>query len=169
MFTTYYRQYRDKIYTHFVYRTGDKALAEDLASDTFLKAYEAWPEYDDTRGAFSTWIYIIAHRVLIDHYRKSGREIATDFAAPDAPDAAENDDYEWNFDTTVALSHVREAIETLPAVTARCVVYRYVDDLATKDIAALTELTEPAVRQHLSRGIKKIRHYLITTYNYHVV
>lgn len=170
MFTDYYKTYRDKIYNHFVYRTGDPALAEDLSSATFLKAYEAFERYDDTRGAFSTWIYTIAQNVLTDHYRKSGREIPTDFTEICAPDETDiTQETELQFDQALLLQHAYEAFDALPEHGARCMTYRYVDDLSTKEIASLLDLSEVSVRKHISRSITRVKTYLSETYKYRLV
>jgi RNA polymerase sigma-70 factor (ECF subfamily) len=49
--------------------TGDGASVEDLAQETFLRAFRALPEFAG-RAKLSTWICTIAHRVAIDHLRK---------------------------------------------------------------------------------------------------
>ena len=52
--------------------TGDDGVVEDLAQETFLRVFRGLP-YFDARAKLSTWIYTIAHRVVIDHLRKLGR------------------------------------------------------------------------------------------------
>ena len=49
--------------------TGDAAVVEDLAQDTFLRVFRALPEFAG-HAKFSTWACTIAHRVAIDHVRK---------------------------------------------------------------------------------------------------
>lgn len=145
-----------------MYRTGDQALAEDLSSQTFLKAYEAFERYDDTQGAFSTWIYTIANRVLYDHYRKSDREIPTDFSEECWQEVcADADSVEFQFDQVLALEYVHAALDHLPEIGARCVTYRYIDGLSISDIAELLNLSESSVRQHISRNIKRLRQHLL--------
>lgn len=54
---------------------GDHALADDLAQETFLKAYRALPGFrSDAR--FSSWLYRIAYNVMISHFRKQPLETA---------------------------------------------------------------------------------------------
>jgi RNA polymerase sigma-70 factor, ECF subfamily len=52
--------------------TGDSAVVEDLAQETFLRVFRGLP-YFAARAKLSTWIYTIAHRVAIDHLRTAGR------------------------------------------------------------------------------------------------
>jgi RNA polymerase sigma-70 factor, ECF subfamily len=67
---------------HFLRRRGSLADAEDLAQETFLRAYENLHRYN-SRWTFSTWLFTIARRTSINHQRR--RSLATDPRAADAP------------------------------------------------------------------------------------
>src|SRR5438045_3109836 len=58
------------VYNFFRYRVGDGAVAEDLTSLTFEKAWVARNRYRRDLAAFSTWLMTIARNVAIDHYRR---------------------------------------------------------------------------------------------------
>ena len=74
-------------YRHLVerYQTGliiyceqlihDRAEAEDIAQETFIKAYEKLAEFDSEKARFSTWLYRIASNKAIDHLRKNKRKV----------------------------------------------------------------------------------------------
>ena len=51
--------------------TGDREIVEDLTQETFLRAFRALPDFAG-RAKLSTWVCTIAHRVAIDHLRKTG-------------------------------------------------------------------------------------------------
>src|SRR5262245_26514448 len=53
--------------------TGESAVVEDLAQETFLRVFRGLPEFA-ARGKLSTWIYTIAHRVAVDHLRERRRK-----------------------------------------------------------------------------------------------
>src|SRR5262249_56685607 len=57
-----------RVYNYFRYRVGDGAVAEDLTSLTFEKAWVARNRYRRDLAAFSTWLMTIARNVAIDHY-----------------------------------------------------------------------------------------------------
>ena len=56
----------DPVYRYLVYLTGDRAAAEDLAAETFEKAFRTWRRFDPRRGAPRTWLGSIARTVAID-------------------------------------------------------------------------------------------------------
>jgi RNA polymerase sigma-70 factor (ECF subfamily) len=74
-------------YRHLVerYQTGliiyceqlvhDREEAEDIAQETFIKAYEKLAEFDPEKARFSTWLYRIASNKAIDHLRRSKRKV----------------------------------------------------------------------------------------------
>ena len=58
------------LFSFLAYRTGDRALAQDLLADAFEKALRARRAYDRRRGSEKTWLYAIALNVLRDHARR---------------------------------------------------------------------------------------------------
>jgi RNA polymerase sigma factor (sigma-70 family) len=63
----------DAVYRYLVYLTGDRAAAEDLAAETFEKAFRGWRRFDPSRGAPRTWLCRIAHSVAVDWFRAEAR------------------------------------------------------------------------------------------------
>ena len=70
-FERIYAEHRDRLFAFLVYRTGDRALAEDLVGDVFERALRAHARFDPRRGSESTWLYAIALNRLRDHYRRA--------------------------------------------------------------------------------------------------
>jgi len=59
------------LFGFLVYRTGDRALAEDLLADTFERALRSRKRYDRRRGPAKAWLYTIALNLLRDHARRA--------------------------------------------------------------------------------------------------
>ena len=70
-FTPLYRRYVEPIHRYCYARLGSRALAEDATSEVFVKALAALGDYRD--GAFSAWLFRIAHNVVIDLQRRQRR------------------------------------------------------------------------------------------------
>jgi RNA polymerase sigma factor (sigma-70 family) len=69
------RLYADEaqgLFAFLAYRTGDRALAEDLLADAFERALRG--NYNRRKGPAKTWLYAIALNVLRDHVRRSAAE-----------------------------------------------------------------------------------------------
>src|SRR3954471_1387694 len=70
------RLYADEaqgLFAFLAYRTGDRALAEDLLADAFERALRS-KGYDKRKGSAKTWLYAIALNVLRDHVRRTAAE-----------------------------------------------------------------------------------------------
>ncbi len=69
VFAALYRRYVDRIYRYVYSRVGRKADAEDLTARVFTEALEGLDGYRE-QGEFSAWLFTIAHRRVVDHYRR---------------------------------------------------------------------------------------------------
>src|SRR3954452_18064199 len=63
----------DSVYRYLVYLTGDRSAAEDLAAETFEKAFRSWRRFDPRRGAPRTWLCSIARGIAVDWFRAEAR------------------------------------------------------------------------------------------------
>lgn len=69
-----YDAFADPIYRYVSFRVRTPEDAEDLADQVFLKMIEALPAYDDRGLPFAAWLYRIARNLIVDRYRRSGRD-----------------------------------------------------------------------------------------------
>src|SRR5256884_9048717 len=85
-----YAEQLPRVYNFFRYRVGDGAVAEDLTSLTFEKAWVARRRYRRNLASFSTWLLVIARNVATDHYRRRREhvslEAAENLAGGDTPE-----------------------------------------------------------------------------------
>lgn len=61
------------VYGYIAARVQDPQTAEDLTSETFLRAWRRWPPRKVTGSVPRAWVFQIARNLVIDHYRASGR------------------------------------------------------------------------------------------------
>jgi RNA polymerase sigma-70 factor, ECF subfamily len=66
-------EHLDAVYRYLVYLTGDRAAAEDLAAETFERAFRSWRRFDPRRGAPRTWLCRIAHSTAVEWFRAEAR------------------------------------------------------------------------------------------------
>lgn len=129
-------------------RTGDRALSEDVAQETFLAA---WRQLDRLRETVKlrSWLCGIARNLAGKARRKSCRETALEgegeMVAPgDSP-----------FDEVCDAQGqrvLRDAMSRVPETYREPLVLHYAEGLSVRDIAEILELSEAAVMQRLSRG-----------------
>jgi RNA polymerase sigma-70 factor (ECF subfamily) len=152
-FEQLYRAELPRIYNFFRYRVGDEELAEDLTSATFEKAWRHRRRYRQDLSRFSTWLFTIARRTAVDHFRKNHPEESLDDVTPVSADPAPEELLQKQFD-----------LARLSALLARCsdrerelVALKYGAGLTNRTIASLTGLSESNVGTILHRLVKKLR------------
>lgn len=138
----------------FLYRLtgGDRALAEDLAQDTFLRVLRTCHQYRAARP-FKPWLYAIALNIARDHFKRADTR-HTDSAADDVLDglAAPLED-ELDFDAR----QVAAAITALPEQQRVAILLRYYQDLSLADIAETLNIPIGTVKSRLSLGLQRLR------------
>lgn len=155
LFTSYYEQYKDKVFSFFYYRLdADTPLAEDLTSDTFLKAFDRFETYQD-KYAFSTWIYRIARNTLIDHFRTNKREEPEE--SEELEKVASKEDFTLEVDRKLKQKEIEIALSKIPGNQREAVILKYLEELETKEIAEILDTSQANVRKLLSRGISALR------------
>ena len=142
-----------RIHNFFRYRMGEGAVAEDLTSITFEKAWRNRSRYRKDLGAFTTWLYTIAHRVAIDHVRARRDHRSLDEAANIAGGETPEEFAVRRSDAERLLS----LLATLPERERTIIALKYGAELPHREIAAATGLTETNVGTILSRTISTLR------------
>lgn len=154
-FVLLYDAYIEKIYKFLFFRTLHKELAEDLTSQTFIKALEKINTFRSDRGEFQTWLYQIARNLLIDEFRR--RKPVENI------DDHLNIQSETNLETeTQALldkETLYKILESLPDESQELITMRLWDELPYSEIAAITGKSEGSLKMQFSRIISKLQQH----------
>jgi len=152
-FEALYRAELPRIYNFFRYRVGEGQLAEDLTSATFERAWRKRDRYRRDLAAFSTWLFTIARRVLVDHYRQHHAEAPLHDAAHLTTDQTLEDLTQRQADferLSVLLAQLADRDRELVAL-------KYGAGLTNRTIAGLTGLSESNVGVILHRALQTLR------------
>lgn len=134
---------------------GDVALANDLAQDTFLKAYLSMRSLRAV-VQFRTWIFRIAYHEFINHIRR-----AQELQSLDGVDPAQEED-----DTPVITdSNISEALMKLTDDQRAVVRLFYFEEFPIAHISTVTGLSQGSVKTHLSRARRRLAS-LLEKYRY---
>ena len=130
---------------------GDKSNADDLAQDTLVKAYISSAGYQE-KGRFRSWLFKIAYNTFLNH-RASCRTMETlDDARTLVSTTAADDSFEHQ--------DLYLALRTLPPKDRSSITLYYLSGYNIKEISAITETSEDAVKKQLSRGRDKLKEIL---------
>lgn len=144
-------KYQSPIRRFFLNQTGgNEQLSDDLAQETFLKA---WLNIGQFRGAanFSTWLYRIAYNAFYDYTRshKITEEIDQAVALRQASSG----------DTALQLD-LQQALAILSPAERSCITLQLMEGEPIDKISEITEMAEGTVKSHLSRGKQKLAMFL---------
>ncbi len=158
-FIDHYQEWKHKVFSFFLYRLGGKReVAEDLTSETFIKAYEHFEGYDPAY-AFSTWVFTIARNTLIDHFRKEKQVLPLELMPDESDESFAEEQMQRDADGSFQKEKLLVALSSLPDVQQECITLKYLNQMSTKEISKIVHTSEANVRQTLSRGIKKLKIY----------
>ena len=140
--------------------TGDPVAAEDLAQETLLEAWRIRERLVDPTGS-GPWLDAIARNVCRRWRDRQGRLRSREVAGvPAFPQDAGRDEVADLLERDELVELLDRALGLLPAETRAALVSRYVDELATAEIARRLRLTPEAVSMRLTRGRQRIRELL---------
>lgn len=147
-----YTEHAQPLFRFLVYRTGDRALSEDLVAETFERVLRSRTRFDVRRASEKTWIYAIALNLLRDHARReavASRELErTRVAALAVPEP---------FDALADRDLVQRALARLSPQEHDAIALRYGADLTVPEIAKLTNERLSTVEGRVYRALRKLR------------
>ena len=146
------RKYQSPVRRFFLNQTlGDEQLSDDLAQETFIKAYVNITKF---RGmaSFSTWLMRIAYNVFYDEVRsrKQTEDVDTSVSAARQTTTANES---LKMDIYAALALLKPDERT-------CITLQLIDGYPIDQIAKVTGIAENTVKSHLHRGKEKMANYL---------
>ena len=139
----------DAVYGYLVYLTGDRTAAEDLAAETFEKAFRTWRRFDPRRSSPRTWLCRIAHNVAIDWFRAESRR------------RKREDTYAQRQELVGELvdglpGPLEQALRELSPAEREVVALRVLLDLDGPSAARVLGISQTACSTRLSRALKRL-------------
>ncbi|MBO5679069.1 MAG: sigma-70 family RNA polymerase sigma factor [Bacteroidaceae bacterium] len=154
-FDTLVRKYQGEVRRFLLTLTaGDEQLTDDLAQETFIKAYTALESYKN-RASFGTWLYRIAYNVFYDYIR-SRKETCTMDDVTDEVDTC----YQVQPTDGHIAADINKAMERLRPEERTCITLHLMEDMPIEKITEITGMPEGTVKSHLARGREKLKTYL---------
>ena len=143
--------------------TGDATDAEDITQDVFLKVYRNLNSFDTSKGSFQTWITTLTRNLLVDNYRRTRLDRASDSldqtlgADDDGPTMAERladtaPSQEQQYGRLELRATIQQALKKLSPELREAVILRDLEDMDYKEIALVLKIPEGTVKSRISRG-----------------
>ncbi|ACZ83568.1 ECF RNA polymerase sigma factor SigW [Streptosporangium roseum] len=155
-FGTLYDRYLDLVYRYIYFRVGSHPLAEDLTSETFLRALRRIADFTWQGRDFGAWLVTIARNLITDHF-KSGRyrlEVSTAEVIDiplDGPHIPEN-----AVVTAMINDRVLSAVRDLGPEQQECVVLRFLHGMSLAETALIMGKKSGAIKALQFRAIRAL-------------
>ena len=140
------------LFGFLAYRTGDRALAEDLLADTFERALRSRARYDRRKGSKKTWLYAIALNLLRDNARRAAaEERALSRSGPPAADGPSE------LEGVEHRDEVQRALARLSAEEREAIALRFGAELTVPEMAEALREPLTTVEGRVYRALRKLR------------
>ncbi|RZT16700.1 RNA polymerase sigma-70 factor (ECF subfamily) [Kribbella sp. VKM Ac-2569] len=151
-----YDRYLPSIYRYTYSKTSSRSAAEDLTSETFLRAFRAIARRPRAHLNFAAWLVTIARNVVIDHHRSGWSRLAIVTDEVD-PQVDESIGPEQAALASVSEAALRGALSLLPDDQRECLLLRFFAGLSISETAAAMDRTDGAVKQLQFRATNRLR------------
>ncbi|MBQ6492758.1 MAG: RNA polymerase sigma factor [Erysipelotrichaceae bacterium] len=148
-----YRDYRNKVFSYIRSRINSYQDAEDLCEDVFVKVYQKYETYDDTKSKLSTWIFNITRNTVIDYYRthKEELEIIDNYDYPEEPDDSLDEE---------TLEELATALKTLSTELRDIIILHYYEGYTLKQVSEKMKMTYGITKLRHAEALRKLKKIL---------
>jgi len=147
-----YDRHRSRIFRYIRFKTGNNQVAQDLASEVFLRMVDHLPNFQPRGVPFSAWLYRIAQNLIIKQGQRASKH-------PNVPLVfAENVSQNGNNPVAVVeqqleMEWVWQGLENLDENQREVIILRFIAGLSLKETAEALEKTVAAIKTLQHRGI----------------
>lgn len=145
-----------KIFHYFCYKTGDTDTSEELTAITLEKAWAGRNGFKTDQGQFDDWVYGIARRTAVDHFRSGKSETDLDVILHQAA----GDRLEDDIQKKLMFERICQLIRQFPEREQELVALKYGAEMTNREIARVTGLSESNVGTILHRLVMQLRELL---------
>ncbi|MGX1271588.1 ECF subfamily RNA polymerase sigma factor, BldN family [Streptomyces phaeoluteigriseus] len=154
-----YDQYSDTVYRYIYYRVGSKATAEDLTSETFLRALRRIGTFTWQGRDFGAWLVTIARNLVADHFKSSRFRLeVTTGEMLDANEVARSP--EDSVLESLSNAALLDAVRRLNPQQQECVTLRFLQGLSVAETARVMGKNEGAIKTLQYRAVRTLARLL---------
>ncbi len=151
-------EYKTPIYNLAYRMTGNHRDAEDLAQETFIRAFQHLQRFDPDKSFF-TWLYTISLNIIRNHLRRRRAVALEDERGISnltaAPSAGENP--EQIFIRNQQATVLNACLQKLPVDLREAIILRFYLELSFEEAAAISGASLSAVKMRVYRGLDRLK------------
>ena len=157
-FSKLYDEYFTPIYRYIFYKV-QKDEAEDILETLFLKAWENLKSYKKRKNiSFKSWLFRIAHNLVVDHYRQSRTHQELD---PRLSDTKKESNPLDRVQRSLNNESLKKALGSLKKKYRDVIILKYINELSNEEVSRVLNKSEGSVRILQFRALKALKENLI--------
>lgn len=154
-------QYQHRLYRYLIFLTGDRALAEDLFQETWVRVMERGHQYN-AKSKFESWLFAIARNLVIDVSRRKKIRSLEELADPETDRPYEPPDERSASALQLLVARENEqavqlSLLKIPAYYREVLLLRFHEELGLEEIAAVLSTPLSTVKSRLYRGLAALK------------
>ncbi|MBL8147095.1 MAG: sigma-70 family RNA polymerase sigma factor [Anaerolineae bacterium] len=157
-----FESYFEPVFSFIRLRVDDAALAEDLASEVFVRLVTVLRQRRGPRSSLRGWLFQVARNLVNDHYR--ARKGFTESALDEWLPGPQDDDPELHAIRAATAEQTRRALRTLPPEQQEVLILRFAQSLSLQETAELMGKQANAIKQLQFRAIQALRRALAPSF-----
>jgi RNA polymerase sigma-70 factor (ECF subfamily) len=150
-----YTDHVTKIYRYVYYNVHNKEHAEDITQEVFLKAWKAIGSCKGKEKTFSSWLYRIAHNLIIDKIRKSQKQSSREAELPE--DIRDTSD---RMEISLEQRDLLKVIDVLSPNQRQVIVMKFIEEMDNREIAETMGKSTGEIRILQMRALETLRNTL---------
>jgi RNA polymerase sigma-70 factor (ECF subfamily) len=150
--------YFDRLYSYMASRIGNRAEAEDMTQQVFLKVLQSLPRYRWRGMPFSAWLFRIARNLVIDYHRGQGRARTVPLETALCRDS---DDPVQIAEQRLTLEEVNQALSQLSESQQDVIRLRFAGELSVAEVAGIMGKSEGAIKALQHSAMVALRRVLL--------
>jgi RNA polymerase sigma-70 factor (ECF subfamily) len=152
--TRLYEEKYEKVARYIFVRIGDQQEAEDLASETFIRALRSLDSYQERGLPMEAWIFKIAHNLVIDYLRRASKKQMVPIDDVVIQDSANTEEAA---ESDIQIGKVSEALKLLPQSQREVIELRFFADLSSIEAGKVLNKKPGAVREMQRVALQSLR------------
>jgi RNA polymerase sigma factor (sigma-70 family) len=156
-FERLFEEHAERLFSFLAYHTGNRALAEDLLSETFERVLRSRQRFDPRKGSERRWLYTIALNLLRDHARRRTHE---ERALQHVGAGTSQEESDPGLTAVEHRDELQRALTLLSDDEREALALRFGADLKLRDVASVLGEGESAVEGRIYRALGKLREEL---------
>ena len=161
-FAILYEHFYDKIYRYVSFKTSNALEAEDITAEVFVKMLESIHTFRWKGYQFSSWLFRIAHNLVMDHFRRRGRRATVNLDDVSPAAVGYTPDLEHQVDINLSMESVQLAMKDLTDLQREVISLRFAAGLSVAETARAVGKKDNAVKALQHAGLKKLRNALVS-------